>query len=88
MLRFATWREKMTIYYQHIGEVLWARDAPRSIGTPKRGVVRLHLSDIDRFLAQLEPFEMLSIRSKIVDLAPTGFQVWEYRKGPATFSQI
>ena len=33
-------RKLLTIYYQHIGEVMWERDGPRSIGTPKTGVVR------------------------------------------------
>ena len=71
----------MTIYYQHIGEVMWERDAPRSIGTAKTGVVRFSFRDIEPFLPELDALERLAIQSKISDLAPTGFQVWGIPSG-------
>jgi HNH endonuclease len=61
--------------------VLWARDAPRSIGTPEAGVVRFQLSDINNFLEDLDPHEMLSMHSKIADLVPSGFQIWGIPEG-------
>jgi hypothetical protein len=36
----------LTIYYQHIGEVMWARDAPRSIGTSSAGLIHFSFRDI------------------------------------------
>lgn len=71
----------MSIYYQHIGEVLWQRDAPKSIGTTKTGVKRFEMSDIEPFLSHLEPFELLMICSKLVEFAPTGFQIWGIPEG-------
>jgi hypothetical protein len=70
----------MTIYYQHIGEKLWTRDAPQSIGTPT-GVRRFTIQDIESFLGHLEPFELLSIYRVVEDLAPTGFQIWGIPEG-------
>jgi hypothetical protein len=71
----------LTIYYQHIGEVMWARDAPRSIGASDTGVVRFSFSDIEPFLTELDALELLPMRSKITELAPTGFQVWGIPSG-------
>ena len=69
------------IYYQHIGEKLWARDAPKSIGTNLSGLKRFDWNYIEPDLSHLEPFEQLTIRSKIAELAPTGFQIWGIPSG-------
>ncbi len=71
----------MTIYYQHIGESLWRRDAPKSIGTSTLGLKRFSVTDIEPYLASLDAYEMMSIRSKVDDLAPTGFQIWGIPQG-------
>lgn len=71
----------MAIYYQHIGEALWQRDAPRSIGSPINGVQRFSLSDIEPFIDELEAFERVSIQATIEDLAPKGFQIWGVPSG-------
>lgn len=73
----------MSIYYQHIGEKLWARDAPRSIGYGSGGVRRFTYNDVEPFLDHLPPHEVLQIRSKIEELAPTGFQIWGLPSGAA-----
>jgi len=71
----------MTIYYQHIGEALWQRDAPRSIGSSIDGVRRFSLNEIERFLDTINPFEQQAIRQIINDLAPSGFQIWGIPSG-------
>ena len=71
----------MTIYYQHIGEKLWARDAPRSIGATQNGLKRFSWLDIEPYLDAIDPLEALTMRAKIADLAPTGFQLWGLPSG-------
>src|SRR5215203_3647044 len=73
----------MTIYYQHIGASLAARDFPESLGTPDAGLKRIHLSDVEPFLRHLPPDELADISAKVRDLAPTGFQVWGIPSGAA-----
>lgn len=71
----------MTIYYQHIGEVMWARDAPESIGTPSNGLMRFSFSEIEPFLKELDTFELASIRAQVAKRAPSGFQIWGIPSG-------
>lgn len=71
----------MTIYYQHIGEVMWARDAPCSIGAPSTGLVRFSFRDIEPFLKELDTFELVSIQRQVAKLAPNGFQIWGIPSG-------
>jgi HNH endonuclease len=71
----------MTVFYQHIGGPLWRRDAPRSIGTSVGGVRRFRFNDIEQFLAALDAYEILAMRAKANDLAPTGFQIWGIPEG-------
>ena len=71
----------MTIFYQHIGERMWQRDAPRSIGSPDEGVRRFMLSDIEPFIDGIDPFEQLQLRATIEEAAPTGFQIWGLPSG-------
>jgi hypothetical protein len=66
----------MAVFYQHIGERLWQRDAPKSIGTREAGLKRFHVSDIENHLSHLDPFERLSISETVNQYAPTGFQIW------------
>jgi hypothetical protein len=73
----------MTVYYQHIGERLAARDFPRSLGTREDGLKRFSLRDIEPFLRNLPPDELADIAAKLHDLAPTGFQVWGIPSGAA-----
>jgi hypothetical protein len=42
------WSRSVTVFYQHIGERLWQRDAPRSIVTSREGLRRLD-ADSERF---------------------------------------
>lgn len=71
----------MTIYYQHIGEPLWRRDAPLSIGTEQGGIKRFGWADIAPFLGDLDEYEFQLIQAKIEELAPTGFQIWGIPSG-------
>jgi hypothetical protein len=71
----------LTIYYQHIGEVMWARDAPRSIGTSSAGLIHFSFRDIEPFLKELDAFELGSIERQSRKLAPTGFQIWGIPSG-------
>ena len=64
----------MTVYYQHIGEKLAARDFPCSLGTPKAGLRRFRFGDVEPYLRQLRPEELTEIGAKVRDFAPTGFQ--------------
>ena len=71
----------MTIYYQHIGERLSARDFPRSLGTPTDGLKRFQFEDVSEFLDHLNPLEIADIKSKTQNFAPTGFQIWGIPSG-------
>lgn len=71
----------MTVYYQHIGERLSARDFPRSLGTPTNGLKRFQFKDAEEFLQHLNPLEIADIKSKTQQLAPTGFQIWGIPSG-------
>src|SRR4051812_34455634 len=71
----------MAIFYQHIGEKLWARDSPRSIGTAETGLVRFTLSEVEPFLGQLPGSEVHAIRSAVHKSAPDGFQIWGLLSG-------
>jgi hypothetical protein len=71
----------MAIFYQHIGERLWQRDAPLSIGSPEKGVLRFVWSDIEPFIEGIDPFEQQQIRATIEEYAPTGFQIWGLPSG-------
>jgi len=71
----------MTVYYQHIGEQMAARDFPRSLGTPTSGLKRFSFEDVEEFLQHLNPLEIADIKSKSRELAPTGFQMWGIPSG-------
>lgn len=71
----------MTIYYQHIGEKLSARDFPKSLGTVGDGLRRFTFEDIEEFINHLNPLEILDIQGKASQLAPTGFQIWGIPSG-------
>ena len=61
----------MSIFYQHIGERMWMRDAPKSIGTKNDGLKRFQISDIEEFIDHLDPFEQMSTADAVKTLAPT-----------------
>ena len=71
----------MTVYYQHIGERLSARDFPRSLGTPTDGLRRFRFEDVEGFVQHLNPLEIADIKSKTQHLSPTGFQIWGIPSG-------
>ncbi|AWN41160.1 HNH endonuclease [Methylobacterium durans] len=71
----------MSVFYQHIGEALWRRDAPKSIGTPEGGLRRFRLPEIEKHLQNIPPSELAAAHSKMTELAPTGFQVWGLPEG-------
>ena len=75
----------MTVYYQHIGEELSARDFPRRLGTSREGLKRFHFDDVVEFLQHLNPLEIADIKSKAQELAPTGFQIWGIPSGAQRF---
>lgn len=71
----------MTVYYQHIGEKLSARDFPRTIGTPKSGLVNFHWEDISNFLTDLDPAESRLLKEETQKFAGDGFQIWGIPSG-------
>jgi hypothetical protein len=68
-------KASMTIYYQHIGRALWARDAPRSIGT-ERGLKEFSLADIMPHLADLTSLEVEKMKGKLTRESEGTFQIW------------
>ena len=52
----------MTVYYQHIGERLSARDFPRSLGTLTDGLKRFRFEDVEEFLYHLSPLEIADFK--------------------------
>lgn len=71
----------MAIYYQHIGQPLWRRDAPKSLGDDEGNVRRFHMHDIEEFLSDLPPPELQALRNMTGEVAPTGFQIWGLPSG-------
>lgn len=70
----------MAIYYQHIGREMWARDAPRTLGSDD-GVRRFSIEDIRPYLTDISPVSVEAIASLGADIAPTGFQIWGLPSG-------
>ena len=64
------------LYYQHIGEALWARDSSRSIGTPSQGLRHFQPEHFGDWLTGIEQFEVDSAAATAKVIAPEGFQVW------------
>ena len=73
----------MAVYYQHIGEALWRRDAPKSLGSDDGSLRRFHMVDVDEFLSDIPSPELAEVRSVANELAPTGFQIWGLPNGAA-----
>lgn len=71
----------MTVYYQHIGEQMSARDFPRTIGTSKIGLIEFHWEDIVDHLDHLDAEEGEILRAQTREFAPDGFQVWGIPSG-------
>lgn len=74
-------KENMAIYFQHVGAPGSARDFPRTIGTPKTGLVRFQLSDVMAYITDLLPDEVSSIERAVSKGAPDGFQIWGVPSG-------
>ncbi len=72
----------MKVFYQHIGETLWDRDSPRSIGTPPQNLRKFSFDEIVPFLDSTTPMEIDVARRAIDSMAPKGFQIWGL-PGPA-----
>ncbi|MFC3675717.1 HNH endonuclease [Ferrovibrio xuzhouensis] len=53
-----------------------ARDFPKSLGSSSEGLKRFKYEDIESHIQHLAPHELLDVRAKLNDLAPTGFQIW------------
>lgn len=58
-----------------------ARDFPKTIGTPKNGIVRFEFSDVVSDLAQLHLEEIEQLRLDTERYAPEGFQIWGIPSG-------
>lgn len=70
----------MAIFYQHIGRVLWARDAPKSIGV--EGELRcFRMADLERYLPEIPQSEIADFIELEEEIAPTGFQIWGLPSG-------
>jgi 5-methylcytosine-specific restriction protein A len=66
----------MTVYWQHVGEKGGSRDFPRTIGSPKAGLVRFAFEDISPFLNHLDTSEVSEIERDLRRYAQDGFQIW------------
>jgi hypothetical protein len=64
------------LYYQHIGERLWQRDGPESVGSPKRGTHRFHIRDIEPYLEHVPASERAAATEAVGQDSPDGFQIW------------
>lgn len=73
----------MTLYYQHIGRALWARDAPRTLGSEEEGLRRFQFEDVEGHLTDTPSPEVSAIRDLVAEVAPTGFQIWGLPGGAA-----
>lgn len=71
----------MAIFYQHIGQSLWRRDAPKSLGDDEGSLRRFDMDDVEKFLSDLPPPELQALRNMTGEVAPTGFQIWGLPSG-------
>lgn len=72
----------MSIFYQHIGRAMWARDAPQSLGSDE-GLRHFHIEDLKPFLTDISPLSVETLEELEAELAPTGFQIWGLPAGAA-----
>lgn len=72
----------MSVFYQHIGRELWARDAPRTLGDAA-GPKRFSMEEIGPQLSDIDQVTVSVLEQLITDVAPTGFQIWGLPSGAA-----
>jgi hypothetical protein len=71
----------VAIFYQHVGQLMWRRDGPRSIGDQTGELRSFAFSDIEPFLEPVDEAERDLMRQRTQTSAPTGFQVWGIPSG-------
>lgn len=71
----------MTVFFQHVGEKGGGRDFPRTIGTPRSGLVRFTFDGVAQYLEDLEAPELAQLASGTALEAPDGFQIWGIPSG-------
>jgi hypothetical protein len=76
---------RMTVFFQHVGEVGGNRDFPRTIGTPTDGLKRFHFADVEPHLGHLPANEITTLSQAVSRYAPQGFQIWAFHPGREQF---
>lgn len=70
----------MSVFYQHIGQAMWARDAPISLGSENE-LQRFKMSDLEGHLSDISPLIVDNLKILETSVAPTGFQIWGLPSG-------
>lgn len=63
----------MTVYYQHVGEQMAARDFPVSLGSPTTGLKGFRLAELEANLQHVDTAEFSAMKTKLSDRP---FQIW------------
>jgi hypothetical protein len=74
-------KNKMTVFFQHVGEKGGARDFPKTIGMPKSGLVVFNFDDVKDRLGHLSEWEIDQLERDCKKFAPDGFQIWGIPSG-------
>jgi 5-methylcytosine-specific restriction protein A len=75
------WSIQMTVFFQHVGEAGGQRDFPKTIGTPKTGLVEFSFDEIEPYLRNLSAVELSKIQNELENSSPDGFQIWGIPSG-------
>ncbi|MDV7145965.1 HNH endonuclease [Tropicimonas sp. TH_r6] len=71
----------MTVFFQHVGEAGGQRDFPKTIGTPKTGLIKFSFDEIGPYLSNLSVSELPELQNELEKASPDGFQIWGIPSG-------
>jgi hypothetical protein len=73
----------MSIFWQHVGDQLGARDFPRTLGTPRNGLRYFRVEDIRPHLSELSPPQASELERNLTRIGASPFQIWGLPTGAA-----
>jgi 5-methylcytosine-specific restriction protein A len=71
----------MTVFFQHVGEAGGQRDFPKTIGTPKTGLIQFSFNEIEPYISNLSVAELSELQNNLEIYSPDGFQIWGIPSG-------
>jgi hypothetical protein len=66
----------MTVFWQHVGAANSARNFPRTVGIPSKGLREFSTSDVRSLLNGLGPLQQSELERNFDTIGTTKFQIW------------